>query len=166
MIFCLYGILSTWYSVYMVFCLYGILSIIIVFCLYGILSIWYSVYNYGILTIGYSDYVVFYLIMFCCLLLQAWLDDHDRSFGHFIDGKWVKPEGRKTYQTKNPATGMCRSWRIWGRVGGFLINLLKFQKHSFIWHIIKLLLMSQILIVNGIVLCKGGSICSVGALRG
>ena len=36
---------------------------------------------------------------------QAWLDDHERSFGHFIGGKWVKPEGRKSYQTKNPATG-------------------------------------------------------------
>ncbi|CAH1799054.1 unnamed protein product [Owenia fusiformis] len=36
---------------------------------------------------------------------QAWLDDHKRDFGLFIDNKWVKPEGRKSYQTKNPATG-------------------------------------------------------------
>lgn len=36
---------------------------------------------------------------------NAWLDDHGRSFGHFINGQWVKPEGRKTYDTCNPATG-------------------------------------------------------------
>lgn len=36
---------------------------------------------------------------------EGWLDDHGRAFGHFIDGKWVKPEGRKVYETKNPATG-------------------------------------------------------------
>jgi aldehyde dehydrogenase (NAD+) len=39
-------------------------------------------------------------------IFQAWLNDHDKGeFGLFIDGKWVKPDGRKTYQTKNPATG-------------------------------------------------------------
>lgn len=37
---------------------------------------------------------------------EGWLDDHGRSFGHFIDGNWVKPEGRKMYETKNPATGL------------------------------------------------------------
>ncbi|XP_061407031.1 aldehyde dehydrogenase family 16 member A1 [Lethenteron reissneri] len=36
---------------------------------------------------------------------QAWLDSHGRSLGHFIDGKWVKPEGRPTYTSRNPATG-------------------------------------------------------------
>ncbi|XP_041351976.1 aldehyde dehydrogenase family 16 member A1-like [Gigantopelta aegis] len=36
---------------------------------------------------------------------KAWLDDHKRDFGHFIGGKWHKPDGRKSYQTKNPATG-------------------------------------------------------------
>lgn len=45
---------------------------------------------------------------------QAWLDDHNRSFGHFIGGKWVKPEGRKTYQTKNPATGQVLASTIQG----------------------------------------------------
>lgn len=40
-------------------------------------------------------------------IAEGWLDDHGRAFGHFIDGKWVKPEGRrKVYETKNPATGM------------------------------------------------------------
>lgn len=37
--------------------------------------------------------------------VNAWLDGHGRSFGHFINGKWVKPKGRKTYESKNPATG-------------------------------------------------------------
>lgn len=37
---------------------------------------------------------------------DGWLDDHLREFGLFINGKWVKPEGRKTYETKNPATGL------------------------------------------------------------
>ena len=35
----------------------------------------------------------------------AWLEDHGRSFGHFIDNKWVEPEGRDCYETRNPATG-------------------------------------------------------------
>ena len=35
----------------------------------------------------------------------AWLDDHGRNFGHFINNQWVRPEGRKTYETHNPATG-------------------------------------------------------------
>lgn len=35
----------------------------------------------------------------------AWLDDHQRSFGHFIDGKWLNPENRKRYESRCPATG-------------------------------------------------------------
>ena len=38
-------------------------------------------------------------------IAKAWLEDHGHSFGHFINGGWVKPEGRKTYDTHNPATG-------------------------------------------------------------
>src|SRR5690606_628946 len=34
----------------------------------------------------------------------AWLDSHDRAFGHFIDGKWTKP-GASTFPSDNPATG-------------------------------------------------------------
>lgn len=41
---------------------------------------------------------------------KAWLDDHGKDFGVFIDGKWVKPEGRKKYLTKNPATGEDLAW--------------------------------------------------------
>jgi aldehyde dehydrogenase (NAD+) len=33
----------------------------------------------------------------------AWLDHHERKFGHFIDGKWTKPG--KTFAADNPATG-------------------------------------------------------------
>jgi aldehyde dehydrogenase (NAD+) len=36
---------------------------------------------------------------------QAWLEDHERNFGHFINNQWVRPEGRKTYSSYNPATG-------------------------------------------------------------
>ena len=36
---------------------------------------------------------------------KAWLEDHGNSLGHFINGSWVRPEGRKTYDTYNPATG-------------------------------------------------------------
>ncbi|XP_048373450.1 aldehyde dehydrogenase family 16 member A1 [Sphaerodactylus townsendi] len=39
------------------------------------------------------------------LLLKAWLESHSRSFGHFVDGEWLKPGGRETYATKNPTTG-------------------------------------------------------------
>jgi aldehyde dehydrogenase (NAD+) len=33
----------------------------------------------------------------------AWLDGHGRTFGHFIDGKWIKAE--KTFASANPASG-------------------------------------------------------------
>ncbi|XP_048688417.1 aldehyde dehydrogenase family 16 member A1 isoform X2 [Caretta caretta] len=36
---------------------------------------------------------------------QAWLETHGRSFGHFVAGKWWKPEGRETASDTNPATG-------------------------------------------------------------
>uniref|UniRef100_A0A8D0GG21 Aldehyde dehydrogenase domain-containing protein n=1 Tax=Sphenodon punctatus TaxID=8508 RepID=A0A8D0GG21_SPHPU len=35
----------------------------------------------------------------------AWLDSHGRTFGHFIDGKWLKPGGRESHASRNPATG-------------------------------------------------------------
>ena len=37
--------------------------------------------------------------------VQAWLDSHDRSLGLFINNEFVKPSGRQTYTTKDPATG-------------------------------------------------------------
>ena len=33
---------------------------------------------------------------------QAWLDDHGRDFGLFIDGEWVRAEERATFTTINP----------------------------------------------------------------
>ena len=38
-------------------------------------------------------------------VVNAWLDDHKRAFGHFIGNQWVKPQGRKTYDSLNPVTG-------------------------------------------------------------
>ena len=38
-------------------------------------------------------------------LLQLPRPDHGNSLDHFINGSWVRPEGRKTYDTYNPATG-------------------------------------------------------------
>ena len=45
---------------------------------------------------------------------NAWLDDHGRSFGHFINNTWVKPSGRKTYDSINPATGEKMATTIQG----------------------------------------------------
>ncbi len=36
---------------------------------------------------------------------DAWLDGHDRRFGHYINGGWKKSKGTKTFKTRNPATG-------------------------------------------------------------
>ncbi len=35
---------------------------------------------------------------------QDWLDSHDRRFGHFIGGKWIRPKTAKTFASINPAT--------------------------------------------------------------
>ena len=45
---------------------------------------------------------------------NAWLEDHGRSFGHFISNQWVKPQGRKTYDTMNPATGQKLATTVQG----------------------------------------------------
>jgi len=37
--------------------------------------------------------------------VTAWLDQRGRFFGHFIDGRFVRPEGRKTIAVANPANG-------------------------------------------------------------
>ena len=44
-------------------------------------------------------------------VVNAWLDDHGRSFGHFINNKWYKPEDRPIYETINPSTGevLCKT---------------------------------------------------------
>ncbi|MEW6285952.1 MAG: aldehyde dehydrogenase family protein [Chloroflexota bacterium] len=37
--------------------------------------------------------------------VKAWLDDHGRKFGLFINNEWVTPKGAKYYPSYNPATG-------------------------------------------------------------
>ncbi|MDZ4699449.1 MAG: aldehyde dehydrogenase family protein, partial [Rhodothermales bacterium] len=36
---------------------------------------------------------------------EAWLEDHGRSFGLFIDGKRVMPASKKSIEVRNPASG-------------------------------------------------------------
>jgi aldehyde dehydrogenase (NAD+) len=36
---------------------------------------------------------------------NAWLDDHGRKFGLFINNEWVTPQGASYYESLNPATG-------------------------------------------------------------
>lgn len=36
---------------------------------------------------------------------KAWIKEHDGEFGHFINGKWHKPDGRKFYTSTAPSTG-------------------------------------------------------------
>ena len=36
---------------------------------------------------------------------DSWLAENDKSFGMFIGGEWVKPEGAKTFATYAPSTG-------------------------------------------------------------
>ncbi|HEY9385132.1 MAG TPA: hypothetical protein VIP80_16595, partial [Gemmatimonadales bacterium] len=36
---------------------------------------------------------------------EAWLSQHQRAFGHFINGAWVEPGGGERFATSNPATG-------------------------------------------------------------
>ena len=47
---------------------------------------------------------------------QAWLDDHGRKFGHFINNEWVLPDGRKSYTTKCPADGKVLADTVQGRL--------------------------------------------------
>jgi aldehyde dehydrogenase (NAD+) len=37
--------------------------------------------------------------------VNAWLEDHDRKFGLFINNEWVKPKGAKYYSSFNPSNG-------------------------------------------------------------
>ncbi|WP_181153637.1 aldehyde dehydrogenase family protein [Brucella pituitosa] len=37
--------------------------------------------------------------------VNLWLEQHGRSFGHYINGAFVKPEGRKAISVANPANG-------------------------------------------------------------
>uniref|UniRef100_A0A8D2LL87 Aldehyde dehydrogenase domain-containing protein n=1 Tax=Varanus komodoensis TaxID=61221 RepID=A0A8D2LL87_VARKO len=46
----------------------------------------------------------------------SWLESHSRSFGHFVDGKWLKPDGREKWATKNPTTGELLATTLQGSV--------------------------------------------------
>ncbi|MBN2388208.1 MAG: aldehyde dehydrogenase family protein [Anaerolineales bacterium] len=37
--------------------------------------------------------------------VNAWLDEHGRKFGLFINNQWVKPRGAKTYPSLDPSNG-------------------------------------------------------------
>ncbi len=37
--------------------------------------------------------------------VNAWLDEHGRKFGLFINNQWVHPKGAKYYSSYNPADG-------------------------------------------------------------
>jgi aldehyde dehydrogenase (NAD+) len=37
--------------------------------------------------------------------VKAWLDEHGRKFGLFINNEWVTPKGAKFYPSYNPANG-------------------------------------------------------------
>src|SRR5512140_3612616 len=37
--------------------------------------------------------------------VKAWLDEHNRKFGLFINNQWVTPKGAKYYQSHDPSNG-------------------------------------------------------------
>uniref|UniRef100_A0A8C0LLW8 Aldehyde dehydrogenase family 16 member A1 n=1 Tax=Canis lupus dingo TaxID=286419 RepID=A0A8C0LLW8_CANLU len=41
----------------------------------------------------------------CLHLPQAWLDTQDRRLGHYVSGKWLKPEHRNSVPCQDPITG-------------------------------------------------------------
>ena len=47
-------------------------------------------------------------------VVQSWLQDHDKAFGHFINGEWVKPEGRTTTKACSPCNGEVLATTIRG----------------------------------------------------
>ncbi|XP_013908766.1 PREDICTED: aldehyde dehydrogenase family 16 member A1, partial [Thamnophis sirtalis] len=49
------------------------------------------------------------------LLLKSWLESHGRKLGHFINGKWLKPDRRETYTIKHPTTGEPLATTIQGK---------------------------------------------------
>jgi len=47
-------------------------------------------------------------------IAHEWLECHGRKFGHFINGKWIQPEDRKTLESKSPANGEVLATTIQG----------------------------------------------------
>ncbi len=89
-------------------------------------------------------------------LANAWLDQHDRRFGMFIDGNWTTPDDGRLFESVNPANGKriaqitqateqeidgavaaaCRAFETWSQTPGhvrarYLYALARqLQKHS------------------------------------
>lgn len=47
-------------------------------------------------------------------IVQQWLEDHQRSFGHFINNQWIKPADRKFIDSQSPADGKFLAKTIQG----------------------------------------------------
>ncbi|KAL7634246.1 UNVERIFIED_CONTAM: hypothetical protein RMT77_015576 [Armadillidium vulgare] len=45
---------------------------------------------------------------------EAWLNDHNRKFGHFIDNTWICKEGKETYASLSPSDGSFMAETIQG----------------------------------------------------
>ena len=45
---------------------------------------------------------------------QAWFEDHERSFGHFINNEWLKPDGRQVTNVISPADGKTMATTLKG----------------------------------------------------
>ncbi|XP_014677869.1 PREDICTED: aldehyde dehydrogenase-like isoform X2 [Priapulus caudatus] len=46
---------------------------------------------------------------------KKWLEDHSNgNLGHFINNQWMRPEGRKAYETRYPATGEVMASTVQG----------------------------------------------------
>ena len=45
---------------------------------------------------------------------EAWLEDHDRALGHFINNEWVKPDGRNVTNVVSPADGKTMATTLKG----------------------------------------------------
>ena len=53
----------------------------------------------------YSTTFILFFAPLTELSSLSWLEDHNRKFGLFINNAWQHPDGRKTYETRSPATG-------------------------------------------------------------
>ena len=45
---------------------------------------------------------------------KAWIESHGGAFGHFINGAFVKPKGRKTYTSVDPCSGKALATTLVG----------------------------------------------------
>ena len=62
-------------------------------------------------------------------VVEAWLEDHGRSLGHFIGNQWGYPEGRKSYSLYNPATGALLATTVQGNTQIYIRISIHWEKH-------------------------------------